>query len=249
MLWVNLLMWLMVLCDGLGTWTWDRCNENNGLTFLSSKYHHRFSSVINLGLLPGRMGLYVTWCASQLHQSAHHLNFLWRQHLPLQVLLGSPVMLTYKHTRHAWCHAVINTSTTLSLKGSLCCQLTVLTLLTLVSLEMANEPASPLPLAHVAANSAALLVFDEWNDCFPSPVGYSINGEQQVYWDVAYTFDKFQQEGKSENTPLRKFMSQMRSVATSHSFLGSSSIHILNNTHRPWIICFGCPNWFSSLPK
>ena len=181
MLWVNLLMWLMVLCDGLGTWTWDRCNENNGLTFLSSKYHHRFSSVINLGLLPGRMGLYVTWCASQLHQSAHHLNFLWRQHLPLQVLLGSPVMLTYKHTRHAWCHAVINTSTTLSLKGSLCCQLTVLTLLTLVSLEMANEPASPLPLAHVAANSAALLVFDEWNDCFPSPVGYSINGEQQVY--------------------------------------------------------------------
>lgn len=85
---------------------------------------------------------------------------------------------------------------------------------------MANGPASPLPLAHLAANSAALLVFDEWNDFFPSPVGYSVNGEQQVYWDIAYTFDKFQQEGKSENTPLRKFVSQMRSVATSnHSHL------------------------------
>jgi len=96
---------------------------------------------------------------------------------------------------------------------------------------MANEPASPLPLAHLAANSAALLVFDEWNDFFPSPVGYSINGEQQVYWNIAYTFHKFQQEGKSDNTPLREFMSQMRSVATSYSFLGSSSIHILNNTH------------------
>ena len=100
---------------------------------------------------------------------------------------------------------------------------------------MANEPASPLPLAHLVANNAALLVFDEWNDFFPSPVGYSMNGEQQVYWDVTYTFDKFQQEGK-EKQPLRKFLSHMKSVATSYSFLGSSAIHIVNSMHRPWVI-------------
>lgn len=105
---------------------------------------------------------------------------------------------------------------------------------------MANEPQSPLPLAHLAANNAALLVFDEWNEFFPSPVGYSMNGEQQVYWDVGYTYDKFQDEGK-----FYRFLNHLQSVAKSYTFLGSASFNILhdNNTRRP-LFCSGFPNEF-----
>lgn len=90
---------------------------------------------------------------------------------------------------------------------------------------------TPLPLAHLAVANAALLVFDSWNAHFPSPVGYCMNGERQVYWDVCYTFDKFQHDGH-ENCSLYKFAQQLNSVATSYDFLGRSSINIVGKTIR-----------------
>lgn len=116
MLWVNFFMWSMVLCDGLGTWTWDWCNENKwsdislpaSITILSS------SSVFDLGLLPGRMGLHVALCASQLHQSAHlhvfdvvfgdncHCKFYWAHQLCLLASKNDmhDAMQLFKHPQH-----------------------------------------------------------------------------------------------------------------------------------------------------
>ena len=109
------------------------------------------------------------------------------------------------------------------------------------------EPASPLPF-HLVANSAALLVFDEWNDFFPSPVVYSINGESQVYWDVAYTFDKFQQEGKAENIPLRKFLSQMR--RWQHHTVSWEALPFTSlATCKGHVFCFCCPNSVKCWPN